>query len=242
MLNNFDIFGFEHIISMIIPIIVGIVFIILAKKYPEKRKIISIILAITIVLTRGIRYGFDLYVGRFEILDLVSLHVCHIDLILLIFCLIKPNRKIFVFNFLIGIPTALAVALMPGQTHPEPGMLRAIFFIMSHMMLVMGAMYILATYKFKLTKKDLMFYYLFSWIGIVIIYAFNFFASANFMYLMKGPENTVLEVLYNFFGPFWYIISIYTILVSMLTIIYFLYKLVIKLVKEETSFEEVKVI
>ena len=67
----------------------------------------------------------------------------------------SPNQKIFIFTFLIGIPTALMVALFPGSIHPEPGLMRAIFFIMSHMMLVVSSIYILITNKFNITKKDL---------------------------------------------------------------------------------------
>ncbi len=228
MLENFQLFGYEHILSIIFPIIVGIIYIILAKKYPAKVKLISILFAITIILTRAVRYVFDANIGNFEILDLISIHVCHIDLIILVVCLIWPNRKLFTFNFLIGIPTALAVALMPGQVHADPGMARAVFFIMSHMLLVMGALYLLITYKFEITKKDIKFYYIFAFVGIILIYLFNVIAHANFMYLIEGPKNTVLGLMYDNFGPFWYVVSIYVILITLLTFLYYLYKIIYK--------------
>jgi len=228
MINNFKLFGLEHILSLILPIIIGTIFILLAKEYPKKTKLISIYLAITIILIRSVRYIFDISIGTFQVLDLLSIHVCNIDLILLIICLIRPNRKLFTFSFLVGIPTALAVALLPGQVHADPGMARAVFFIMSHMMLVMGAIYLLFTYKFEITKKDIKFYYLFSLIGIVIIYIFNKIANANFMYLNYGPKNTVLEAMYANLGPFWYIAAIYILLISLLTGVFFIYKYAIK--------------
>ncbi|MFZ2125541.1 MAG: TIGR02206 family membrane protein [Candidatus Saccharimonadales bacterium] len=228
MISDFQLFGYQHILSIILPIIVGVIYILLAKKYPKNLQLISILFATTIVLTRSVRYVFDAFLGKFEIYDLLSIHVCHIDLILLVICLIWPNRKFFTFNFLIGIPTALAVALLPGQTHADPGMARAIFFIMSHMLLVMGAIYLLFTYKFEITKKDVGFYYLFSLIGIIAIYIFNTITHANFMYLMEGPKNTVLGLMYGGLGPFWYIVSIYVILITLLTFLYQIYKLVIK--------------
>ena len=228
MITDFQLFGYQHILSIILPIIVGVIYILLAKKYPKNLRLISILFAVTIVLTRSVRYVFDAFLGKFEIYDLLSIHVCHIDLILLVICLIWPNRKLFTFNFLIGIPTALAVALLPGQTHADPGMARAVFFIMSHMLLVMGAVYLLFTYKFQITKKDIWFYYLFSFIGIVAIYIFNAITHANFMYLMEGPKNTVLGLMHNGLGPFWYVVAIYAILITLLTLIFQIYKLVIK--------------
>lgn len=226
MLTNFQIFGIEHIIALLIPVVIGIIFIMLVKKYPNKRKQLSITLAILIILIRFVRYAFDIYLGDFAIEKLFSIHICNIDLIILIICLINPKEKLFVFTFLIGIPTALAVALFPGTTHPDPGMPRAIFFIMSHMMLVVGAIYLLITYKFKISFKDLKFYYIFSLIGMVIIYIFNSITNSNFMYLMEGPKDTILETLYNTLGPVIYIVSIYLILITLLTLLYFLYKLV----------------
>lgn len=235
MLNNFNTFGYEHILSITVPIVIGIIFILFAKKYPKNVRLISILFAITIVLTRSVRYIFDAYLGKFELYDLLSIHVCHIDLIILIICLIWPNRKLFTFNFLLGIPTALAVALLPGQTHADPGMARAVFFIMSHMMLVMGALYLLFTYKFKITKKDMQFYYIFSAIGMIVIYIFNLVTKANFMYLMEGPKNTALGQMYSSFGPFLYLVSIYIILITLISALYFVHKEISKRIELKST-------
>lgn len=228
MITNFKLFGVEHIISIIIPIILGIIFIFLSKKYPEKKKIISIILAITIIIIRSVRYVFDINIGVFELKDLISLHICNIDLYILIICLFKPNKKIFSFLFLIGIPTALSVALMPGKIHPDPGIIRAIFFIMSHMMLVMGAVYIGVTYNYEITKKNILFYYVFSLIGMIIMYIINIIAKSNYMYLISAPKGTILENFYNIFGKVFYPISIYIILIFLITLFYLISKLIYK--------------
>ena len=107
-------------------------------------------LALKIISIRSVRYVFDIALGEFKLVDLISLHICHIVLILLIITLIKPNKKLFTFSYLIGIPTALSVALFPGSNHPDPGLSRAIFFIMSHTMIVMGAIFLQITNKYQL--------------------------------------------------------------------------------------------
>ncbi|MDD3187077.1 MAG: YwaF family protein [Bacilli bacterium] len=229
MIDNFEQFGFYHILSILIAISIGLFFIALSLKSKNVKKV-SIYLVISIIVIRSVRYIFDMYIGDFNILDLVSLHVCHINLILLIICLFKPNRNLFVFNFLIGIPTALSVILMPGSTHMYPGLLRAMFFIMSHTMLIMGTIYLLINYKFYITKKDLFIYYVVSFVGIVIVYIFDYLTNSNFMYLLKSPNNLVLDYFYQY-GQFYYLFFIYLLLIALITAMYYLNKYVVKLIK-----------
>lgn len=227
MIDNFNIFGGYHLISLLIPVLIITLFIYIAKKYDVKRS--SIILAIVIILIRSVRYVFDISIDEFKLIDLVSMHICHIDLFVLLICLFKPNRKLFVFTFLIGIPTALAVALFPGRIHPEPGLIRAIFFIMSHTMLVMGSIYLLIVYKFEIKKSDLKLYYLISLIGIIVIYFVNILLNTNYMYLVTAPAGTVLESLSNATGSF-YVLSIYLILTSLFSLLYGIYLIIKRIV------------
>lgn len=229
MITNFDLFSFEHIISLIIALILGLTFIMCAKKFPNKKKLISIIFAITIIVIRCVRYGFDIYYYDFKWEYLISFHICHIDLILLVICLIKPNQKLFTFTFLLGIPPALGVAILPGKIFADPGLLRAIFFIISHALLVMGSLYLLFVYNFKITKKDLLNSYVFSLVLMISAYIYNCIMNRNYMYLMGGEPGTILETLFDYFGQFLYIILLYVTLIILITVIYFIYELAIKI-------------
>lgn len=239
MITNFDLFSFEHILSLLIAVILGLIFIFLAKKFSNKKNLISIIFAITIILIRCVRYGFDIYYYDFKWEYLISFHICHINLVLLVICLFKPNQKLFTFTFLLGIPPALGVAILPGKIFADPGLLRAIFFIISHTLLVMGSLYLLIIYKFKITKKDLYNSYILSIIIMVLAYVYNIIMSRNYMYLMGGEEGTVLEVIYNYTGQFLYIVILYITLVLLTTLIYLIYKLTIKIkLKTYTNYKE----
>lgn len=231
MITNFNLFGIEHIYSLVIPVITFLIFTFLAKRFPNKKKFISISFAILIIIVRCVRYAFDISIGEFELSKVFSLHVCNIDLILLLICLIKPSKKLFTFCFLIGIPTALSVALMPGRIHPEPGMLRAIFFIMSHMLLAVAPIYLQITYKYKIEKKELFTYYIVSFVGIIVMYIFNIVTNSNYMYLVFGPEGTVLEKLYNLLGKYFYTLSIFGLLIILITVFYLLSKFINRIVK-----------
>lgn len=202
MITDFKLFGLEHIISLVLPCLIGVIFCFYGLSITSelKRKNLRLLLALTIVFIRSARYIMDIYFGRFSLLNLFSLQICHIDLILLIICLVKPRNVLFNFNFLVGIPMGLAVALFPGTNHPAPGIPRAMFFIMSHMMLVVGAVYLAIVEHMKPTMKFYLRFAAAGNIGLLLIYFINRAFSANFLYIMYAPEATVIEILYNTFG------------------------------------------
>lgn len=86
-------------------------------------------------------------------------------------------------------------------------------------MLVVSSIYILIINKFNITKKDLYDYYLYSFIAIILVYIYNTIMNSNFMYLVKGPKGTILEILDNTLGV-GYVLSIYLILCLLFTILY----------------------
>lgn len=210
MITDFKGFGPVHIISLIIPVIIGTVFIIWGSKTKTngRRRWIRLLLAAIVIAVRSSRYLMDVYYGVFEWSDLLSLHICHIDLILLVICLIKPNMALFSFCFLIGIPMALSVALFPGRNHPAPGTARAVLFIMSHAMLVVGALYLSITERMKPTLRMYGLIALFANICLILVYFINRSLGTNFLYIMAAPEGTVLVSFEKFLGWPGYILTL----------------------------------
>lgn len=202
MITNFEGFGPIHILSVVVPIIIGTAFILwgLRAKTDERRRWVRYCLAAAIVIIRGSRYVMDVYTGVFEWSDLLSLHVCHIDLLLLVICLIKPNKTLYSFCFLIGIPTALSVALFPGSNHPAPGVPRAVLFIMSHVMLVTGALYLTIAERMKPTWRLFVRLALLANICLIPLYFINTWLGTNFLYIMAAPKGTVLVAFEKLFG------------------------------------------
>lgn len=194
MINDFRVFGTVHLLSLTAAAAIGAAFILWGVRTPSdrRRQSIRLLLALTLVIVRGSRYIMDVYFGVFEWSDLLSLHICHIDLIVLIICLIRPNKTLFGFCFLIGIPTALAVALFPGSNHPAPGAPRAVLFIMSHTLLVMSALYLAVAEGLKPTLRM---YALIAAAGnaaLVAVYFINSRLGTNYLYIMEAPRGTVL--------------------------------------------------
>lgn len=222
MITDFKSFSPEHISALIIPIIIFLMCLQMRKKTINA----GLIFAILLILIRSVRYIFDLILGEFMLIDLFSLHICHIVLLMLIVNLIKPNKKLLTFMYLIGVPTALAVALFPGPNHTYPGMIRAVFFVMSHMMIVMGILYLMITEKHEIKTREIFIYYILPLIVIVLMYFLNNFLNTNYMYLIDSPSNTILSLMQDKFGNF-YQLSIYILLAILLTILYLLNKIVI---------------
>lgn len=202
MITDFKLFGFTHIISMMIPIFGGLLLIHLGihTDSDRVRKQIRYFLAALIVLVRGARYVIDVIYDRFEWMDLISLHICHIDLILLVICLLTKKRALFTFCFILGIPMGLAVALFPGTNHPEPGLLRAILFIMSHTLLVVGAVYLAMTEDLVLNFKDYIRMAIGGNLALIGMYFTNLRFNSNYLYLMYAPKGTVIESMEKAFG------------------------------------------
>lgn len=227
-INNYQAFGLTHLISLIIPLVLGIFFIMkgLDTADEKQRKKQRIALAILIIGIRSVRYFMDIYYGRFDVFDLFSLQICHIDLILLSICLVKPNPILFSFNFMIGIPMGLAVALFPGSVHPVPGTPRAMFFVMSHMMLVIAAIYLAIVER---QEVRLRLYAIFAGAGcaaMFAVYFINLGLGTNFFYIMKAPEGTLIETLYGFFGWPGYAVAIALLAVSLMFVMFLVSQLI----------------
>jgi len=233
-INNFDLFGPIHILAMMASVIIGIVFIIIGVNIKgtdlqtnKKKRNLRLLFILALVLVRGSRYVIDAFLGKFEITDLLSLQICHIDLILLIICLIRPNKVLFNFTFLIGIPMGLSVALMPGRVHAAPGTIRAILFIMSHMMLVMGPIYLAIVEKMVLKLKYLFIAIGFGNLFILTAFILNKINNTNILYIMSAPKGSVIENLSNIFGWPGYIFAMDGIAVTVICVVFFSYKLVV---------------
>ncbi len=223
-ITDFKGFGPVHLLTLLVSVIIGVIFILIGvkAKSDQRRRMIGILFAAVIILCRGSRYIMDAFCGVFEWFDLFSLHICHIDLILLCICLIRPRKALFSFCFLIGIPAALSVALFPGSVHPAPGLPRAILFIMSHTLLVMGALYLLFVEKMKPTLKQYLWIAAAGNVALIIVYFINQLLDTNFLYVNYAPVGTVIAKLDGIFGWPGYVIAIDVLALLLMFVMYVL--------------------
>lgn len=227
MISDFRAFSLPHLFGLICPLLIGAWFIYMGiQANGNTRYRLNILFVCLLILVRGSRYVMDVCVERFDIFDLLSMQVCHIDLILLIICLLKPNKALFHFVFLIGIPMGLAVALMPGSIHPAPGLPRAILFIMSHMLLVVGAVYLAAVEKMELKLKYVLLILVIGNLMIPLAYFINSALGTNFLYVMYAPEGTVIAKLDALFSWPGYVFAMDLIAVSVILLVFIIYMVI----------------
>lgn len=166
------------------------------------RKRLRIALAWFILLSRLIRYPIDAVLGAFHWDDLLSLHVCHINLILLVICLIRPHRFLFNYCFLIGIPMGLASGLFPGDIPldaPSP-ILRGVLFVFTHLLMVIGALYLAIVEQMKPTWRHLGILCGVGAVQSLITYGVNRLLGTNFLYIMTPVAGTPIESLSDWLG------------------------------------------
>ena len=173
-----------------------------ALKTDESRKRYRMALVILIIVMRVIRYPIDASVGLFTWDAVFSLHVCHLNLILLIICMIRPNRFLFSYCFLIGIPMGLVSGIFPGDVPldaPIP-MLRGVLFIITHLLMVIYAVYLAVVEKMRPTWRHLGLLYLVASVQTILTYGVNRLFGTNFLYIMTPVTGTPIQTLSDQFG------------------------------------------
>ncbi len=235
MFQEFTPYGTVHAAALLVPVFSGLLFTFFALKKPDFQKAIGISYAVLILTVRFARYGMDMALGTFHIAQLLSVQICHVNMFLLAFCLVRPNRGVFAFNFIAGIPTALAVVLFPGTVHRPPATARAAFFIASHVLLVMGALHLQLVHRFRIPWRTVLYLHALPLVVFPPLYFINSVFGANALYLMGGNPGTVLETMYDALGPIWYLAVIIVLYWLCLDLMYLVHRLFLRVAERRTK-------
>ncbi len=200
MLNYFKAFSSGHVLMVIIAIVYGYLVLSFGTKLNEKHeKINRIVFVVVFVVVRSIRYYFDIQLGYFKILNLFSVHLCHISAILIVISLLrdKYNRFVTVYLTLLGFPAALSVVLNPTFVMKPPVILRSNLFILYHALILVGIIYIIKRSNLLLKNKDYYVVNITLLFFIVIAFIINKIFNTNYLYMMYPPEKTFLVSIYE---------------------------------------------
>ena len=226
MIKDFQMLGIPHLSALMMAATLTGLFLVWGcrARTEQTRRRLGWIFAVILCLIRGARYGLDVWVDRFDIWTVFSLHICHLDLILLVWCLIKPNQKLFNMVTTVGIPVGLIVALFPGRVHPEPGMVRAILFIMIHALLAAGPLYLAVVEKMTLNVKCLFVNMGLCTLLLGAAFTVNIFMGTNYLFIMEAPKGTYIEILYQLFDWPGYVGVMYILAMVSLVMTYSLFQ------------------
>jgi len=194
--EEFKIFGFEHLLTILLIICFSVFFPFLLRKLKTSSKSkIALGLAIFIILNEVIKpfYYPALYPERYDFLSTLPLHLCNLASLFIAIFFISKIRFFFNLSFFWGISGVLMALTQPDYPYDFPH-LHFILFNFNHALLLFSIFFAFITLKnipdFK-SYQDTIFYS----IPIVLVVLsinllINFLSKntvANYMYLIEFP-------------------------------------------------------
>ena len=194
--EEFKIFGFEHLLTIFLIICFSILFPFLLRnlKTSSKSKI-ALGLAIFIILNELIKpfYYPALYPERYDFLSTLQLHLCNLASLFIAIFFISKIRFFFNLSFFWGISGVLMALTQPDYPYDFPH-LHFILFNFNHALLLFSIFFAFITLKnipdFK-SYQDTIFY---SIPIVLVVFSINLLINflskntvANYMYLIEFP-------------------------------------------------------
>ncbi|MFL2747698.1 MAG: TIGR02206 family membrane protein [Gammaproteobacteria bacterium] len=194
--EEFKIFGFEHLLTIFLIISFSILFPFLLRnlKTSSKSKI-ALGLAIFIILNEAIKpfYYPALYPERYDFLSTLPLHLCNLASLFIAIFFISKIRFFFNLSFFWGISGVLMALTQPDYPYDFPH-LHFILFNFNHALLLFSIFFAFITLKnipdFK-SYQDTIFY---SIPIVLVVFSINLLINflskntvANYMYLIEFP-------------------------------------------------------
>lgn len=194
--EEFKIFGFEHLLTIFLIISFSILFPFLLRnlKTSSKSKI-ALGLAIFIIFNEVIKpfYYPALYPERYDFLSTLPLHLCNLASLFIAIFFISKIRFFFNLSFFWGISGVLMALTQPDYPYDFPH-LHFILFNFNHALLLFSIFFAFITLKnipdFK-SYQDTIFY---SIPIVLVVFSINLLINflskntvANYMYLIEFP-------------------------------------------------------
>ena len=194
--EEFKIFGFEHLLTIFLIISLSILFpFILRNLKTSSKSKIALGLAIFIILNEVIKpfYYPALYPERYDFLSTLPLHLCNLASLFIAIFFISKIRFFFNLSFFWGISGVLMALTQPDYPYDFPH-LHFILFNFNHALLLFSIFFAFITLKnipdFK-SYQDTIFY---SIPIVLVVFSINLLINflskntvANYMYLIEFP-------------------------------------------------------
>ena len=194
--EEFKIFGFEHLLTIFLIICFSVLFPFLLRNLKtSSNSKIALGLAIFIILNEVIKpfYYPALYPERYDFLSTLPLHLCNLASLFIAIFFISKIRFFFNLSFFWGISGVLMALTQPDYPYDFPH-LHFILFNFNHALLLFSIFFAFITLKnipdFK-SYQDTIFY---SIPIVLVVFSINLLINflskntvANYMYLIEFP-------------------------------------------------------
>lgn len=192
-LFHFKLFGFWHILT----IIVTIVSIILIYRNREKirkwkyhDKPMRYLIASIMFLNMTVYYLSKIILGIYDIRVHLPLHFCFISGYLFMFLLVTNSKKMFKYVYFFSYAGPLPAIILPDLICGPDRFVFWQFFI-SHHFFIISSMYILFVLDYKITRKDSVKSILYANIVFGLVFIFNQLFHTNYIMTSSLPAHVL---------------------------------------------------
>lgn len=214
-MNNFVLFGTEHLMTIGIGIIICLSLIILGSFLHDKVFPRIIALIILVIKITELVFRHDYY--RERVIDLLPLHLCNLALILAVLMMFLNSKIIFQPLFFWSLGAVFAI-ITPEIRDGIKNYATLSFFI-THFFILFATLYGLIIFKFKPTKIGAVGSFIFLNIIALILFFVNKKLGTNYLYVNAAPTSSSPV---DFFGPWpYYIIIVEIIYIILSSILYY---------------------
>lgn len=174
-------------IGIIISLIVSFIIIQIAIRIPpDKRKILMILVGITLICIELIQQLYLKYLGLWNLKSSLPIHLCGISGILAGIMMIRQNYSGFEFLALIGSPGALHAIFTPQLNHgPIPFLIFKYY--VSHAGIILVPLFFAIVLGYRMKESSWYKVFLLCQLLILFVGLANFVIGSNYMYLTEKP-------------------------------------------------------
>ncbi|NPC94569.1 TIGR02206 family membrane protein [Bacillus sp. WMMC1349] len=206
--ESFQLFSTEHILTLLVLTVLGICLFFFREKLqnPKTNRIIRFTFILILILSEIGYHSWFIFVDSWTPRYSVPLHLSDLSVYLVIVLLLTKNINLFKFLYFAGLGSALQAMVTPDLGRYGFPHFRYFEFFISHGIVVLSCLFMIAAEKYKPTVRSLWMTFLIVNVYGGMIFLLNRLLQSNYMYLMKKPGGgaSLLDVL----GPWpWYILS-----------------------------------
>ena len=163
-----------------------------AKSKDQKIKI-GIAIGLLLLCRAVLIHPYQIYVGKWNIIHSLPLHLCGVSAIISGILLIKFNQFLYEFLILLGIPGAVQALITPELTLGYDKVLLVEYFI-SHGGIVLSGLYLTLVLKNRPRLGAWKGVIIYPQVLLIFIHFINYNIGSNYMYTMTKPiaENPLI--------------------------------------------------
>ena len=214
---HLHLFGLVHLLILAAVLLFAALFAAAQRKLPTISPALRWLLAVLLLLSSLMYYGYLAVHGRITFPDQLPLQLCDTSLVLLIVALLTLSPAIFDIAYYLALAGASMSLLTPNLAQDAPAFLSVQYFL-DHGLIVAGVLYLVWSGQARPRPGSVIRTMIFVNSFALIVGTFDFVFKADYMYLRAKPDNLSLL---SYLGPWpWYILAAEPVALALFVLLY----------------------